>query len=183
MKWILVILACFSGCNIANEKHKIDSDSQRTTQVYVSDEFGKTERKEVIDSLKWIFYSLNYEYNARHYIHSNSKLKSIECDLRLRKIVRIKDTSEYYFLSYSREPSEIYLIEPDDYIGIATVDGRVRYTIGGNFTYDKPVTSQAADSFFRRNDSLFINYIIHYKGAMNGWLKSEVDRRRIVVGQ
>ena len=183
MKWILVVLACFSGCNLSDKKQKIDSNSKSTTQVYVSDEFGKTERKEVVDSLKWIFYSLNYEFDARHYIHNVSKLKSIECDLRLWKIMRIKDTTEYYFLCYSGEPTEKYLIEPDDYIGIATVGGRVRYTIGGNFTYDKPIFSQAADSFFQHNDSLFINYLIHYKGAMNEWLKNEVDRRKIVIGR
>lgn len=181
MKWILVVLVCCNACNLANRKPKIDSDSTRNTQVYLNDEFGKSEKKEIVDSLKWIFYSLNYSYIARHYIHNNIEIDPVQCDVGLWKIVRMKDTSEYYFLSYYREPSDKYLITPDDYIGLVTIGGQPRYTIGGNFTYDKPKTSKDADSFFRHNDSLFVNYITHYKGSINGWLKSEMIRRKVTI--
>ncbi|MBO9730869.1 MAG: hypothetical protein J7623_19675 [Chitinophaga sp.] len=129
--------------------------------------------------MKWIFYCLNYDHLARHIIYETAAITPVKCDPVIWEIKRRKDTTIYYFSSYYQSPSEQYWMVPDEFVGIATIGGRPRYTVGGHFSLEKPETTEEANIFFLHRDSLFTHYIRQYKGEINEWLKAELIRRGI----
>lgn len=169
IKRIPLFIILLYACN-APETEKKDSPA------IVKDVFGNEERAEKIDSLKWVYYTLNFDEVA---IHTDDKKKPrqplLACDIMLFSIKRAGDTAEYRFGIFYE--SEKYTIEAMGYMGVRTVKGKVNDILHGGFIIDEEPPSEAPHVYFRNKEAAFMAYMAHYKGEINPWLKAEMSRR------
>lgn len=132
-------------------------------------------RTTLIDSLKWVLYTFNYESQA---ISEETRIavSPLACDLKLVEVSRQgKDTCVYYFDVFYKNKTEKYVLFPTDYIGIGTIKDSIRYLVGSHITSD-PIP----DRIFFSHEALFSKYLKKYKGEINAWLENEAIKRKVL---
>jgi hypothetical protein len=136
---------------------------------FVKDDNGIYAEKGKIDSLMWILYAANFQYNAFYSEDKKMpKLRPVQCNLSFwKKNIVAKDTIEYYFTFFYKDPKVNYMLEPDFLIGVGVIDNVNRYMTSGYFKNKIPATPSLSKKLFAKQDSLFRNYLKTYTGEMS----------------
>jgi hypothetical protein len=136
-----------------------------------------------IDSLRWMYYSMNYFKKARHYRYDSLPVVSVlECDADISVSHRI-DTVVYYFnLTYGNIKGPY---EQDGYpfvgIGYSYKEKNLFPMTDPNIYPTFAQNKDTCEAFFESHERGFVNYLkSEYKGKLSPWLKQEAIRRRIL---
>ena len=161
-------------------KLKISNDSLLN---FVRDDNGNYVEKKKIDSLIWILYAANFQKEALHgEDRKMPKLYPVQCNFLFRDVTILgKDTIQYFFSFYYKNPEIYYQIDPDDAFGVVTIQNVNRYLVGGHLQMDKPATPKLSQQFFIKRDTLFRNYLKTYNGELSDWLRNEAVKRGVLI--
>jgi hypothetical protein len=185
--YLLSVLSFLMSCTSSSLKKNADSTTihqiyRDSSLNFVKDDNGTLVEKGKIDSLTWILYTANFESDALHGEDKKMpKLRPVQCDFLFRHITILgKDTTQYFFSFYYKDPKVFYLLDPDFFVGVGTIKNVNRYLVGAYFKMDIPATPELSTEFFAKRDKMFQDYLKNYKGEMSDWLRKEAIRRRVI---
>lgn len=174
MRALIVIIAiCVLSCN-AEEQNRA-KDNKRSI-------LANKDSIAMVDSLKWIYYSMNFYGKALFYDSLSKeeiKLDPVECDVVLDEYRQVTNDSAYYIFSF-KKPGYSFL-----YVNVPSMDGvgvyrNNIYPIIWHAKYDYQNNQDSINSYLAKADSVFRGYLEKYPGKMSPWLRQEVIRRNIL---
>lgn len=170
-KLIILSSIYILSCNTVNQNNLKDNKC-----VLVNESLAK------IDSMKWIYYSMNFWGKAFFYDTLNRmevKLDPVECDVALDEYRRVTTDSSYYLFSFKKTGYNFL------YVNISGIEG-VRISKNNLYPITLHVKSEYQNSpdlirsHLAREDSIFRVYLSTYSGKVSPWLKQEAFRRKVL---
>jgi hypothetical protein len=172
----LIVLITIYLCSCNTNKQNSKKDVKESVLVN-QDSIAK------VDSMKWIYYSLNYFGTALFYdslSREEIKLIPVECDVILDEYRPVTNDSSYYLFSFNRQEYSFRYVNAGSTDGIGVYRNNV-YPLTGHVKFDYQNSQDSINSYLAKADSAFRVYLKKYSGKkMSPWLKQEAVRRNIL---
>ena len=135
-----------------------------------------------VDSMKWVFYSMNYLGKALFYDSLRKvdiKFETVACDVTLDEYKQVTKDSSYYIFSFSRPGYRFRYVDLSVADGIGVCKNNI-YPIVSHGRYDFQENQDSINTFMAKSDTAFRKYIKNYSGELSRWLKQEALRRNVL---
>ena len=145
--------------------------------------FGKTFNQDLIDSLKWKFYAINYGGTVIFFDSlSRREIKEIpaKCGLKLINVsARNKDTASYEFEFHKNGHFSFVTLDSVAFIRRIGVYNSKIYPLlsHGKFEF---TNYDSVKRYFEINEAGFADYLRSFNGTIDAWLYDEAKRRGII---
>jgi hypothetical protein len=170
---IIVSSIYFLSCNSVNQKNYKGNNNS----VLINKESIVK-----VDSLKWIYYSMNFFGKALFYDTINReeiKLDPVECDVTLDEYRRVTNDSSYYLFSFKKAGYNFLYVNVVGMEGIGIYKNNL-YPIIMHVKSEYQNSPDSIKSHLSRADSAFRVYLRTYSGKISPWLKQEAFRRKVL---
>lgn len=177
MKSFTVILSVFLlACNSKKRDNSDNNKAAIVLNVLNSDSIKR------VDSLKWLYYVLNYYGTAVFYDSANYKkikVSPIECDIHLEGYTKKTEDSLSYFFALKKGGYLFQYIDGIVYSNGIGVFKNSFYPLTGHVKMDYQNNPDSVKLYLEEENSKFIIYLKNYEGEIGFWLKQEAKKRKI----
>lgn len=141
---------------------------------------GQTVSKESeeITNAKWYYYSYVMELKA--YNKSGTETQPLACDIKLLRVSKVStDTTNLFFVAFSKDTLNTCSFKPLDLVGITIVRNKLFLPIYHTVVFDSENDS-AVLARMNKQSLLLQNKVLENNENVNLWLQAEAKRRKIV---
>lgn len=133
------------------------------------------ESEEIVNA-KWYYYSYAMDFKA--YDKSGTEVQPLACDIKLLKVSKISaDTTNLFFVVFSKDTLNTCSFKPLDVVGIAIVRNKLYLPIYHTVVFDSENDSVVLERMNKQN-LLLQNKVLDNNGNINLWLQEEAKRRK-----
>jgi hypothetical protein len=168
-----IVIFWLVSCNINNQT--VNSKNQDVL-ILNKDSVAK------IDSIKWVYYYLNYHGDALFYDSNTKKrisLNPLECEIELDWYQKLKNDSVLYIFSLTKPNYSFLYIEGVAYSNQFIVTKSFIYPQFAHIRFDFQNHSDSLSAYLKKSDNEFRGYLKKYSGKIPSWLKQEAIRRNV----
>lgn len=131
---------------------------------------------EEITNAKWYYYSYTMELKA--YDKSSTEIQPLACDIKLLRISKVStDTTNLFFVAFSKDTLNTCSFKPLDLVGITIVRNKLYLPIYHTVVFDSENDSTVLERMNKQN-LLLQNKVVGNNGNINLWLQAEAKRRK-----
>jgi hypothetical protein len=169
---IIIFSICLWGCN-SKEQNNLKNNKGRFPVN--EDSIAR------VDSLKWIYYSMNFYGKALFYDSISKeevKLDPVECNVVLDEYRKVTNDSTYYIFSFNKPGYSFLYVNVPAMDGVGVYKNKI-FPIIWHARYGYQNNQDSINSHLTKADSAFRAYLKKYSGKISPWLKQEARRRDV----
>lgn len=133
---------------------------------------------EEITNAKWYYY--NYAMELKAYDKSGIEVQPLTCDIKLLRVSKIgTDTTNLFFVAFSKDTLNTCSFKPLDLVGITIVRNKLYLPIYHTVVFDNGNDSAVLERM-NKQSLLLQNKVLENNENVNLWLQAEAKRRKII---